>query len=369
MTAVQTAALDVSQQHGPLLAVDGLRVWFPVRRGVLRRRVGWVKAVDDVNFQLSAGKTLGVVGESGAGKTTVARAIVRIQPMTAGAVRLAGIDLGALHGAELRRARRQVQMIFQDPYGSLDPRQTVGDILAEPLAVHSLVPRVGRAARVAELLELVGLEPGHADRYPRELSGGQRQRVGIARAIAVQPALIVCDEPVSSLDVSIQAQVINLLKRLQRELGLSYVFIAHDLAVVRHIADRVAVMYLGRVAESGPVESVYNHPAHPYTVALLSAALPIEATARRRKRIILPGEIPSPDRPPTGCSFHPRCWLRTRLGNPDICEREPPQLRSVAGSEAVACHFAERTSEFDQTAAAAHDSLELGPSPSDGAAA
>jgi oligopeptide/dipeptide ABC transporter ATP-binding protein len=238
-------------------------------------------------------------------------------------------------------------MIFQDPFGSLDPRQTVGDILAEPLAVHGLAPRAERPARVRDLLALVGLEPGHAGRYPREFSGGQRQRIGIARAIAVQPELIVCDEPVSSLDVSIQAQIINLLTRLQREFGIAYLFIAHDLAVVRHIADRIAVMYLGRIAEMGAVDDLYARPRHPYSVALLSAALNPRAGGNRRRRIILPGEIPSPDRPPSGCSFHPRCWLRARLGNPEVCERVEPSLRAVDGSEAVACHFAEETAGRD----------------------
>lgn len=343
-------------EQSPLLEVDHLRVWFPVRRGLLRRRAGWAKAVDDVTFSLARGRTMALVGESGAGKTTTGRAVVRIQTVTAGSIRFKGESLTNLHGSELRRKRRQFQMIFQDPFGSLDPRQTVGDILAEPLAVHELASREERPSRVRDLLELVGLEPAHADRYPREFSGGQRQRIGIARAIAVQPDLIVCDEPVSSLDVSIQAQIINLLSRLQRDLSVAYLFIAHDLAVVRHIADRVAVMYLGRIVEMGNVDALYDNPTHPYTVALLSAALIPAARTARRPRIILAGEIPGPDQPPSGCSFHPRCWLRSRLGNPEICARVEPVLRAAAGSEAVACHFAEETRQAQPQ----------GPSSSDG---
>ena len=325
----------------PLLEVENLRVWFPVRRGILRRQVGSAKAVDDVSFTVGHGSTTALVGESGAGKTTTGRAVVRIQQVTSGTIRFKGEVLTDLDGSDLRRRRREFQMIFQDPFGSLDPRQTVADILAEPLAIHGLVPPRARGTRVRELLSLVGLDPALASRYPREFSGGQRQRIGVARAIAVHPDLIVCDEPVSSLDVSIQAQVINLLTRLQRELGVAYLFIAHDLAVVRHIADQVAVMYLGRIVEMGSVDEVYANPAHPYTVALLSAAL--NPRAGRRRRIVLVGEIPSLDRPPSGCSFHTRCWLRTRLGNPEVCEQVEPVLRSASGGGAVACHFAEET--------------------------
>lgn len=333
----------------PLLEVEHLRVWFPVRRGVLRRRVGWAKAVDDVSFAVGQASTTALVGESGAGKTTTGRAVVRVQPVTSGTIRFKGEILTELVGSDLRRRRREFQMIFQDPFGSLDPRQTVADILAEPLAIHGLASARERATRVRELLSLVGLDPALASHYPREFSGGQRQRIGVARAIAVDPDLIVCDEPVSSLDVSIQAQVINLLTRLQAELGVAYLFIAHDLAVVRHIADRVAVMYLGRIVEIGSVEEVYANPAHPYTVALFSAAL--DPRAGRRRRIVLAGEIPSLDRPPGGCSFHTRCWLRTRLGNPEICEQIEPTLRSVTGEGAVACHFAEETPRHEPTRA------------------
>ena len=326
-----------------LLEVDDLRVWFPVRGGVLRRRVGWAKAVDGVSFSIGRAQTMALVGESGAGKTTTGRAVARIQPITSGSIRFKGESLTTLNTSELRRRRRQFQMIFQDPFGSLNPRQTVADILAEPLAVHGLVSGSARPARVRELLGLVGLDPAHADRYPSEFSGGQRQRIGIARAIAVEPELIVCDEPVSSLDVSIQAQIVNLLSRLRRELSVAYLFIAHDLALVRHIADRVAVMYLGRIVETGSVDNLYENPTHPYTVALLSAALIVAPRAPRRPRLIVSGEIPGPDRPPSGCHFHPRCWLRRQLGNPEICEQVDPVLRAVAGSEGVACHFAEET--------------------------
>jgi oligopeptide/dipeptide ABC transporter ATP-binding protein len=326
----------------PLLEVEGLRVWFPVKRGVLQRQVGWVYAVDDVSFSIRAGETLGLVGESGSGKTTTGRAVVRVNRPQAGSVRLDGEDLMLLEGSELRRRRRRFQMVFQDPYSSLDPRQTVGEIIGEPLAIHGL-PRDGnRRRRIGELLELVNLDPTFADRYPHEFSGGQRQRIGIARALAVEPELIVCDEPISALDVSVQAQVINLLERLQGELGLTYLFIAHDLAVVRHIADRVAVMYLGRIVESADVDTLFATPAHPYTVALLSAVpVPDAAVERRRQRIILTGDIPSPSQPPSGCRFHTRCWLYERLGRPAVCVEKDPPLSPIpsAHEHHVACHF------------------------------
>jgi oligopeptide/dipeptide ABC transporter ATP-binding protein len=328
----------------PLLEVEGLRVWFPVRRGVLQRQVGWVYAVDDVGFSIQAGETLGLVGESGSGKTTTGRAVVRVNRPQAGTIRLDGEDLLALEGAELRRRRRRVQMVFQDPYSSLDPRQTVGEIIGEPLAIHGLPSDGDRRRRIGELLNLVNLDAAFADRYPHEFSGGQRQRVGIARALAVEPDLIVCDEPISALDVSVQAQVINLLERLQGDLGLTYLFIAHDLAVVRHIADRVAVMYLGRIVETAGVDVLFDSPAHPYTVALLSAVPVPDASIERRRRIILTGDIPSPSQPPPGCRFHTRCWLYERLGRPTDCvERDPVLLPTAADEEhRVACHFADR---------------------------
>jgi len=328
---------------GPLLTVSDLRVYFPITSGVLRRRTGWVKAVDGVDLEIGRGETLGLVGESGSGKTTIGRTIVRITEPISGSIRLAGEDLLALRGETLRRRRRKFQMVFQDPYSSLDPRQTVGEILAEPLRVHELASGKGRTARVAELLDLVGLDVAFVTRYPHEFSGGQRQRIGIARALAVEPDLIVCDEPISALDVSIQAQVINLLERLQNDLGLTYLFIAHDLAVVRHIADRVAVMYLGKIVELAPAAQLYKDPLHPYTVALLSAVpVPDARTERARRRVILKGDIPSPSHPPTGCRFHTRCWLRERLGNPEICATSDPPLVATPDTgpgQAVACHF------------------------------
>jgi oligopeptide/dipeptide ABC transporter ATP-binding protein len=331
----------------PLLEVADLRVWFPVRRGLLRRRVGWIYAVDNVSFSIRRGRTLAIVGESGSGKTTTGRAVVRVERPQSGSIRLDGEELTTLSGSALRRHRRRIQMVFQDPFASLDPRQSVRSILEEPMRVHALGKPDRRRARVGELLEMVGLDRAFEDRYPHEFSGGQRQRIGVARALAVEPDLIVCDEPISSLDVSIQAQVINLLKRLQRELGLTYLFIAHDLAVVRHVADDVAVMYLGKLVESGPATAVYTHPAHPYTVALLSAAPVPDATVERsRRRIILKGDIPSPEKPPPGCRFHTRCWLREKLGNPEICATVEPPSTSVgpvptgaAKGHTVLCHF------------------------------
>ena len=338
------AGTDGPAPGGPLLTVKDLQVYFPILTGVLRRRTGWVQAVDGVSFHIDRGETLGLVGESGSGKTTIGRTIVRITQPLAGSIDLGGVDLLALKGEDLRRRRRRFQMVFQDPYSSLDPRQTVGEILAEPLRVHNLASGKAREARVAELLDLVGLDTSFVERYPHEFSGGQRQRIGIARALAVEPEIIVCDEPISALDVSIQAQVINLLERLQADLGLTYLFIAHDLAVVRHIADRVAVMYLGKIVEIAPSDQLYAQPLHPYTVALLSAVpVPDARTERSRRRIILKGDIPSPADPPSGCRFHTRCWLRERLGNPEICATVDPPLASIAAAspdQTVACHFA-----------------------------
>jgi oligopeptide/dipeptide ABC transporter ATP-binding protein len=336
----------------PLLRVDDLKVWFPITGGVLRRRTGWVYAVDGVSLVINKGETLGLVGESGSGKTTTGRAIVRINAPTAGKITLAGEDLLALNGSELRKRRRNFQMVFQDPYSSLDPRQTVGSILAEPLSTHHLAEGRARRERVEELLRLVGLDPAFVQRYPHEFSGGQRQRIGIARALAVEPDLIVCDEPISALDVSIQAQVINLLERLQAEFGLTYLFIAHDLAVVRHIADRVAVMYLGKIVEVASSEELYRRPLHPYTTALLSAVpVPDARVERARRRIVLKGDIPSPANPPSGCRFHTRCWLRERLGNPEICATTEPPLQAAAGTgtaagHVAACHFARELTDI-----------------------
>jgi len=327
----------------PHLQVQGLTVRFPILGGVLRRTVGWVSAVEDVSFDIPRGHTLGLVGESGSGKTTIGRAIVRINSPQAGVIRLGDDDLMALGGEELRRRRRQFQMVFQDPQSSLDPRQTVGQILSEPLRTHGLPATGDQRTRIAELLTMVGLDPRFVSRYPHEFSGGQRQRIGIARALAVEPELIVCDEPISALDVSIQAQVLNLLEELQEQLDLTYLMVAHDLAVVRHIADEVAVMYLGKLVEIADADDLYRSPQHPYTTALLSAVpVPDAKAERQRQRIILKGDIPSPADPPSGCRFHTRCWLRERLGNPERCRTEEPQLVAPDPTQPghrTACHF------------------------------
>ena len=318
-----------------LLAVKHLSVHFPVGGGPLRGGREFVRAVDDVSFVLAPGETLGVVGESGCGKTTVARALTRLVPPTAGEILFEGEDLARLSGARLRTFRRKLQMMFQDPYSSLDPRMTVEEIIGEPLDIHHLAPtRSARRQRVHALLEDVGLDPSQAARYPHEFSGGQRQRIGIARALAVEPRLIVCDEPVSALDVSIQAQIINLLQDLQAEHGLAYLFIAHDLAVVEHISRRILVMYLGKIVETASANQVCRAPKHPYTQALISA-VPVIDPAARRARILLPGDAPSPIHPPPGCPFHPRCPVAEAR-----CQTEVPALRELAPGHWAACHFA-----------------------------
>ena len=296
-----------------------------------------VRAVDGVSFAIPAGKTLGLVGESGSGKTTVARTLLRLTEPTSGSFRLDGTEVFGLRATPLRALRRRMQIVFQDPYGSLNPRMTVRQTLREPLAIHRLVPKAERDARVHALLGEVGLDQTLADQYPHELSGGQRQRVGIARALSVEPAFLVCDEPVSALDVSVQAQVLNLLADLQRARGLTYLFIAHDLAVVKHIADDVAVMYLGRIVERAPGAPVYSLPRHPYTRSLLSA-IPVPDPTATPRRIILQGDVPSPAHPPTGCPFHPRCPHPRKN---DRCRTEPPVLREVTPGHLAACHFAE----------------------------
>jgi oligopeptide/dipeptide ABC transporter ATP-binding protein len=328
----------------PLVEVRDLKVHFPITKGVvLRRRLGEVRAVDGVSLQIRRGETVGLVGESGSGKSTLGRTIVRLHRPTEGSVLFDGRDLGTVEGDELRRTRRNLQMVFQDPSASLDPRMTVGSSVAEPLRIHRIGTRGERRQQVRDLLDRVGLRPEHAGRYPHELSGGQRQRVGVARALALSPAVIIADEPVSALDVSIQAQIINLLERLQGQFGLTYLLIAHDLSVVRHISDRVAVMYLGRVVEVATSTELYAAPLHPYTVSLLSAVpVPDPAVEATRQRIILKGDQPSPAAPPSGCRFHTRCWLRERLGNPEECETVDPPLRNLAPGHTVACHFAER---------------------------
>ena len=320
-----------------LLSVSGLTKHFPVKRGlVFQSTVGSVRAVDGLTFDVAPGETLALVGESGCGKSTTGRMVLRLIEATAGTIRFAGRDVRNLDRRALRDLRRDMQIIFQDPYASLNPRLTVGDTLAEPLRLHGLASGAALRRRIDQLLAEVGLSAWHALRYPHEFSGGQRQRIGIARALASQPKLIVCDEPVSALDVSIQAQVINLLQDLKRRLGLSYIFIAHDLAVVRHISDRVAVMYLGKIVELGPKRSLFAMPRHPYTQALLSA-VPVPDPTAQRARIRLAGDVPSPLNPPAGCRFHTRCAHAQ-----DRCRTEEPLLRPVdAQGQVVACHFAE----------------------------
>jgi peptide/nickel transport system ATP-binding protein len=330
----------------PLLQLRDVRVHFPITKGLLLRRViGEVRAVDGVDLNVTRGQSVGLVGESGSGKTTLGRAVVGLARPSSGTVVFDGEDVWSLGRVAQKRLRRRVQMVFQDPYASLDPRMTVGKSIAEPLEIHRLGSRADRTSKVGRLLETVGLHPTHADRYPHELSGGQRQRVGVARALSLDPDLVVADEPVSALDVSIQAQIVNLLQELQRELGLTSILIAHDLAVVRHVSDAIAVMYLGRVVEWSRAADLYREPRHPYTVALLSAVpIPDPVVEATRERIVLRGDIPSPAAPPSGCPFHTRCWLREQLGNPEACSSEVPPLRLMSSGHLVACHFAEETS-------------------------
>ncbi len=325
-----------SSSEPPLVRVVNLVKHFPLKRGlILDRVIGVVQAVDGISFEIAKGETLGLVGESGCGKTTAGRTILGLYPPTAGQVWIDGIEVSQAKGPALRALRRKAQMIFQDPYASLNPRWTVAAIIAEPLRVHHIcaTPQE-RAERVRELMARVGLSPRLLNRFPHEFSGGQRQRIGIARALASQPAFIVCDEPISALDVSIQAQVVNLLEDLQDEFGLTYLFIAHDLSMVRHICDRVAVMYLGVIVELGPRDELYEQPLHPYTQALLSAVpIPDPKKDRTRQRIVLSGDVPSPITPPAGCRFHPRCPIAM-----EICAQERPQWRQVAPGRWVACH-------------------------------
>ncbi|MER6066332.1 dipeptide ABC transporter ATP-binding protein [Streptomyces sp. NPDC001792] len=331
----------------PILQVTGLAKHYPLTSGVLfKKTTGAVKAVDGVDFTLAPGETLGIVGESGCGKSTLAKMLVNLEKPTAGTIRYKGEDITRLSGKALKAVRRNIQMVFQDPYTSLNPRMTVGDIIGEPYDIHpEAAPKSDRRHRVQELLDVVGLNPEHINRYPHQFSGGQRQRIGIARALALRPEIIVADEPVSALDVSVQAQVINLLHRLQMDFHLSYLFIAHDLSVVRHISDRIAVMYLGRIVETGRDTEIYDHPTHPYTQALLSAVPVPDPDARElRERIILTGDVPSPTNIPSGCRFRTRCWkAQQRCAHEDPLLAIPAEYRFTTGpaAHASACHFAE----------------------------
>jgi oligopeptide transport system ATP-binding protein len=324
-----------------ILQAENLVKYYPIKAGVLRRTVGHVKALDGVSFELYKGETLGIVGESGCGKSTLARMLMRLEEPTAGKLIFDGVDVYSQKAGAMRRLRRDIQIVFQDPYTSLNPRKTVGDIVGEPFEIHTdVLTKRDRRQRVQQLLDLVGLNPEHINRYPHQFSGGQRQRIGIARGLALNPKVVICDEPVSALDVSVQAQVVNLLAELQAGLGLAYIFIAHDLSVVRHISDRVGVMYLGKIVEIGDEDQIYSRPTHPYTQALLSAVPVADPTLRNsREQIVLVGDVPSPANPPAACRFHTRCWKAQ-----EICSVEEPMLIPRPDGESShdsACHFAE----------------------------
>jgi oligopeptide/dipeptide ABC transporter ATP-binding protein len=339
-------ALAVSDRAGqePLLAVRGLKKHFPIIGGLLRRQIATVYAVDGIDFDVYPGEIFSLVGESGCGKTTLGRTVLQLTPPTAGRVIFDGYELADVDPDDMRPLRRRMQIIFQDPFGSLNPRMPVSDIIGEGLLAQGVTDRKTRDKRVEDSLEIVGLRRDYTRRYPHEFSGGQRQRIGVARALALGPDLVVCDEPVSALDVSIQSQVLNLLLDLRRDFNLTYLFISHNLSVVQYFSDRVGVMYLGKLVEEGAVEQLYRDPRHPYTVALLSA-IPHPDPRQRRKRLVLKGDVPSPAAPPSGCRFHTRCWLREKLGNPERCVTEEPELRPVEEGHRTACHFAEEVSD------------------------
>ncbi len=362
MTAAEDRrdAPALSGDDAPLIQVRSLVKHFPITRGIIfQRKIGAVKAVDEITFDVRRGETLGIVGETGCGKSTTARLLVRLLDPTSGEILFDGVDIAKRKGDELKGLHREMQVIFQDPYSSLNPRKTVGSIIAEPFAIHGLLTGQGeRRRRVEELMDRVGLNPEHYNRYPHEFSGGQRQRIGVARAIALEPKVLVADEPVSALDVSIQAQVLNLLRRLQRELGLTLIFIAHDLSVVRHMCDRVAVMYLGKIVELAPNDALYSHPRHPYTGALLSAVPVADPSRRRSKRQLLAGDVPSPADPPRACRFHTRCPKAQEL-----CRTEEPPLQDKGGGSIAACHFPLSAREVREQLGGAVEAVTLGVGP------